>query len=137
MKALIFLPLCEAFRWSGRIKMSSLGSVLSRKQGRSCWLYSEHPGRSCIVWPGNSAAVNRAAVVVCQRMCSLIEGRLQRYVCHQTLPVMVKKRLTSFHLVSLRSFSYDYEVEEYKSLLLSREIKGIICGKIVNFLYVK
>lgn len=37
------------------------------------------------------------------------------------------------HAVSLRAFSYDCEVEEYNSLLLSREVKGIICGKIINF----
>lgn len=134
MKALIFLPLREAFRWSGRIKMSSLGSVLSRKQGQSCWLgtVSTRAG-AALSGLGTPQLLVGLLLWFVSTMCSLVEGRLQRYVCHQTLLVMVKKWLTSFHLVSLRSFSYDYEVDEYNSLLLSRDIKGIICGKIVNF----
>lgn len=133
MKALIFLPLREAFRWSGRIKMSSLGSLQ-----QSCWLgtVSTRAG-AALSGLGTPQLLVWLLLWFVSAMCSLIEGRLQRYVCHQTLLVMVKKWLTSFHLVSLRSFSYDYEVEEYDSFLLSREIKGIICGKFVNFLYVK
>ena len=118
--------------------MSSLGSLLSRKQGQSCWLgtVSTRAG-AALSGLGTPQLLVWLLLWFVSAMCSLIEGRLQRYVCHQTLLVMVKKWLTSFHLVSLRSFSYDYEVEEYDSFLLSREIKGIICGKFVNFLYVK
>lgn len=61
-----YIPRFEGFTGCGKIKMSSLW-VYSASWARRAVAgsYSACPGRSCIVWPGNATAADRAVAVVC------------------------------------------------------------------------
>lgn len=83
-----------------------------------------YPGSSCIVWPGNP-----------QLLVVFFNGR-------KATPLGLPpesfsndhKLLISFHIVSSKSFSYNYKVQDYNMLLLNGALKGSFVQKLVNFL---